>query len=223
MGRGWFFLPRKGESRYEETIPDRPATSGATVPPVGARREPQHSDDVSHGRGRGTSARRSRPPIARGRSFPDEPGDGGRSTAPGGRASSAASRAARSPLGKRGRLLRGGRAEGADPENASAHPGESSATAGQLRTVSAQGAVGARGLGQDDAWVVDAQLWSGGERLSRSLRGGEVGGERQLHRRQPGEVTGVDGATAERVTVVCGADRRHAVSRPADDGGPGHP
>src|ERR1039457_1844692 len=183
MGRGGFFCQEKGESRYEETIPDRPATSGATVPPAGPRRKPQHSDDVSHGRGRGTSARRSRPPAARGRSFPDVPGDGGRSTAPGGRASPAASRAARPPLGKRGRLLRGGRAEGADPENASAQPGEWRATAGQLRTVSAQWAAGARGRGQDDAWVVDAQLRSGGEGFSRRLRGGKVGGQRQLHRR----------------------------------------
>jgi hypothetical protein len=125
-----------------------------------------------------------------------------RSTAPGGRASPTASRAARSPLGKRGRLLRGGRAEGADPENASAHPGKSRATAGQLRTVSAQWAAGARGMGQDDAWVVDAQLRSAGEGVWCSLRGGEVGGERQLHRGQPGEVAGVDGASAGRVAAV---------------------
>src|ERR1019366_5691085 len=72
MGRGWFFCQEKGESRYEKTIPDRPATSGATVPPACPRREPQPSDDLSYGRGRGTSARRSRPPAARGRSFPDE-------------------------------------------------------------------------------------------------------------------------------------------------------
>src|SRR2546428_3634612 len=34
-----------------------------------------------------------------------------------------------------------------------------------------RGAVGARGLGQEDGWVVDAQLGSGGERVSGSLRG----------------------------------------------------
>src|ERR1017187_5558951 len=128
MGRGWFFCQEKGESRYEETIPDRPATSGARIPAVGPRTKPQPADDLSHVRGRGTSASRSRPPAARVRSFSDEPGDVGRSTAPGGRASPAASRAARPPLGKRRRLLRGGRAEGADPENASAQPGTSRAT-----------------------------------------------------------------------------------------------
>ena len=32
-------------SRYEETIPDRPTTRGATVPRVGPRRESQHPDD----------------------------------------------------------------------------------------------------------------------------------------------------------------------------------
>lgn len=76
-------------------------------------------------------------------------------------------------------------------------------------------------MGQDDAWVVDAQLRSGGEGFSRSLRGGKVGGKRQLHRLQPGKVAGVDGASAGRVTAVRGTDRRHAVSRPADDRGPG--
>ena len=63
--------------------------------------------------------------------------------------------------------------------------------------------------------------YGAGERLSRSLRGGEVGGERQLHRLQPGKVAGVDGASAGRVTAVRGANRWHAVPRPADDRGPG--
>ena len=45
--------------------------------------------------------------------------------------------------------------------------------------------------------------------------------KRQLHRLQPGKVAGVDGASAGRVRVVRGADRRHAVSRPADDRGAG--
>jgi len=49
-------------------------------------------------------------------------------------------------------------------------PGESRAAAGQLRTVPAPWADGTCGVGQDDARVVDAQLWSGGEGLSRSLR-----------------------------------------------------
>src|SRR6516225_6628165 len=119
------FSAKKKESRYEETIPDRSPTCGATVPSVGPRRESQHPDDLSHGRGGGTAARRSRPPAARGRSFPDEPGDGGRSSAPGRRASSTASRASRASLGERRRVLRGGRAEGADSENPFAQSGES--------------------------------------------------------------------------------------------------
>ena len=43
---------------------------------------------------------------------------------------------------------------------------KSRATAGQLRVVPAQCADGTRGLGQDDARAVDAQLWSGGEGFS---------------------------------------------------------
>ena len=105
----------------------------------------------SHGRGRGPSARRSRPPAARGGVGVDELGDGGGSAAPGGRTASAASESAGPPLGQRERLLRGGRAEGADPQNPSAQPGKSRAAAGQLRTVPAQRAAGTRGVGQDDA------------------------------------------------------------------------
>src|SRR5271165_2342034 len=215
------FSAKKKESRYEETIPDRPATSGARIPPVGPRRESQRPDDLSHGRGGGTSARRSGPPAARGGIGVDELGHGGGSSAPGRRASSTAPRAARASLGERKRLLRGGRAEGTDSENPFAQPGPSRATAGQLRTVPAQWTDGTRGMGQDDARAVDAQLWSGGEGFSRSLRGGEVGGERQLHRLQPGEIAGVDGSATGRVATVCGADRRHTVPGSADDRGPG--
>ena len=50
-------------------------------------------------------------------------------------------------------------------------------------------------MGQADARALDAQLGRGGEGFSRGLRSGEVGGERELHRLQPGKVTGVDGAT----------------------------
>src|ERR1039458_8650196 len=171
-------------------------TRGPPVPPVGPRGESQHPDDLSHGRGGGTAARRSRPPAARGWIGVDAPGHGGGSAAPGRRASSTASRAARASLGERKRLLRGGRAEGTDSENPFAQPGPSRATAGQLRVVPAQWTDGTHGMGQDDARAVDAQLWSGGEGFSPSLRGGEVGGERQLHRLQPGEVAGVDGAAA---------------------------
>ena len=39
MTEGSFSAKKKGESRYEETIPDRPATSGARIPAVGPRRE----------------------------------------------------------------------------------------------------------------------------------------------------------------------------------------
>src|SRR5271157_5748671 len=150
-----------------------------------------------------------------------ELGHGGGSSAPGGRAPSTASRASRASLGERRRLMRSGWAEGADSENPSAQPGPSRATAGQLRVVPAQWTDGTRGMGQDDARAVDAQLWSGGEGFSRSLWGGEVGGERQLHRLQPGKVAGVDGAAAGRVATVCGADRRHTVPGSADDRGPG--
>src|SRR6266849_7002165 len=217
-----FSAKKKGESRYEETISDRPETSGARVSTTGPRRKPQPADDLSHDRGSRAAARRSRPSHARSRVGVDEPGDGGRSAAPGRGAARAASRAAGSPLGERSRVLRGGRAEGADPENASAQPGKSRATAGQLRVVPAQWTDGTRGVGQDDARLVDTQLRSGGERLSPSLRSGKVGGERQLHRLQPGKVARVDGASAGRVAAVRGADRRHAVSRPADGRGLGH-
>ena len=114
-----------------------------------------------------------------------------------------------------------GRAEGADPENASAQSGKSRATAGQLRTVPTQWTDGTRGMGQDDARAIDAQLWRGGERLSPSLRGGKVSGERQLHRASREKLQELM-ASAGRVTAVRGTDRRHAVPRPADDRGPGH-
>ena len=55
--------------------------------------------------------------------------------------------AARPPLGERGRLLCGGRAEGADSENPFAQPGKSRATAGQLRVVPAQCAAGSTRCG----------------------------------------------------------------------------
>src|SRR6266568_9612958 len=173
-----FSAKKKGESRYEETISDRPATSGARVSTTGPRRKSQPTDDFPDDRGGRPAARRGGPPDARSRVGVDEPGDGRGSASPGRRAARAASRAAGAPLGERRRLLRGGRAEGADRAHAVAHAGESRAAAGQLRDVSAQRADGARGVGQADARAVDAQLRSGGERLSRSLRGGEVGGER---------------------------------------------
>src|ERR1700674_3833914 len=81
MTEGSFSAKKKGESRYEEAIPDRPTTHGATVPPVGPRRESKHPYYLSHGRGRGTSARRSRPPAARGRIGVDELGHGAGSSA----------------------------------------------------------------------------------------------------------------------------------------------
>ena len=45
---------------------------------------------------------------------------------------------------------------------ASAQSGKSRATAGQLRTVPTQWTDGTRGMGQDDARAIDAQLWRGG-------------------------------------------------------------
>src|SRR5437660_12136875 len=117
--RGWFFsAKKKGESRYEETIPDRSAARGATVPPVGPRTESQHSDDFFHGRSGRPFTRRGGSLAARSRTDADELNHGGGSAAPGGGAPSTAPRASRPPLGERGRLLRSGRAEGTDSENA---------------------------------------------------------------------------------------------------------
>ncbi len=45
----------------------------------------------------------------------------------------------------------------------------------------------------------------------------EVGGERELHRGQPGESEAVDGASAGRAAFVRPRHRRHAVQGPADD------
>src|ERR1017187_3386900 len=131
-----FSARKKGESRYEEKIPDRPAAGGARIPTTGPRRKPQPTDDFSHDRGRRSAARRRWPSHARGRVGADEPGDGGRSASPGRGAARAASGAAGASLGERGRLLRGGRAEGTDRAHASAHAGASRAAAGQLRDVS---------------------------------------------------------------------------------------
>src|SRR5712692_2999141 len=78
-----------------------------------------------------------------------------------------------------------------DSQNPSGQSGTSRAAAGQLRVVPAQRAAGASGVGQDDARPIDAQLWGGGEGFPGSLWGGEVGGERQLHRGQPGKAAGV--------------------------------
>src|ERR1035438_2186522 len=119
-----FSAKKKGESRYEEKIPDRPAAGGARIPTTGPRRKPQPTDDFSHDRGRRSAARRRWPSHARGRVSADESGDGGRGASPGGGAARAASGAAGPSLGERSRLLRGGRAEGADRAHASAHAGE---------------------------------------------------------------------------------------------------
>jgi hypothetical protein len=35
-----FSAKKKGESRYEEKIPDRPAAGGARIPTTGPRRKP---------------------------------------------------------------------------------------------------------------------------------------------------------------------------------------
>src|ERR1035437_8654116 len=120
-----FSVKTKGASRYEETISDGQATGGARIYAAGPRRKAQPTDDFPHDRGRRSVARRSRPSHARSRVGIDEPGDGGRGASPGRGAARAASGAAGAPLGKRSRLLRGGRAEGADRAHASAHAGES--------------------------------------------------------------------------------------------------
>ena len=82
---------------------------------------------------------------------------------------------------------------------------------GQLRAVPAQRTDAVGRVGQNDARAFDAQLWRRGEGVSQRLRGREIGGERELHRGQPGEGQGVDGASAGRVAVVRHRDRRHAV------------
>src|SRR5205807_40041 len=74
-------------------------------------------------------------------------------------------------------------------------PGKAGSEAGQLRTIPAPWAVASGGVGQDDAGAIDAELRTGDERLCERLWGGEIGGERRVHRRQPGEVEGTDGTT----------------------------
>src|ERR1039458_5980684 len=89
-----FSAKKKGESRYEETISDRPAAGGARVPATGPRTKSQPPDDRSPDRGGRSFARRSRPPDARSRVGVDEPGDGRGSASPGRRAARTASGAA---------------------------------------------------------------------------------------------------------------------------------
>src|ERR1019366_8524577 len=116
-----FSAKKKGESRYEETISDRPAAGGARVPATGPRTKSQPTDDRSPDRGRRSFARGRRAPHARSRVGVDELCDGRGSASPGRRAARTAFGAAGSPLGERSRLLGGGREEGADPANAAAH------------------------------------------------------------------------------------------------------
>src|SRR5580765_4599804 len=41
--------------------------------------------------------------------------------------------------------------------------------------------------------LFDPQLWGGGEGIPASVRGGEIGGERELHCRQPGKTASIAG------------------------------
>src|ERR1700733_1835532 len=217
---GCFFCQEKGESRYEETIPDRPATGRAAVPPARHRTDPQHPDDPADGRHRRLVTGGRWQLAAARRTGTDAPGDGRRSEVAGRRAPPATRATPRASLGQGRRLLRGGWAEGADQADAIAQPRPSRTTLGKLRAVSARRAFAARRVGQDDARALDAQLRRGGEGLPIRLWNREVGGERELYRGQPREGEAVDGASAGRVAVVRRADRRHAVQRPADDRSP---
>src|SRR6266852_5653679 len=217
---GWFFCQEKGESRYEETIPDRAATGRAAVPPARHRTEPQHPDDPADGRHRRLATGGSGQLAAARRTGTDAPGDGRRSEVVGWRASPATRATPRASLGQRRRLLRGGWPEGADQADAIAQRRQSRTTLRKLRTVSAGRAFAARRLGQDGARTFNAQLRRGGEGLSIRLWNREVGGERELHRSQPREGEAVDGASAGRVAVVRRTDRRHALQGQANDCGP---
>src|SRR5712692_4924886 len=217
---GWFFCQEKGESRYEETIPDRPATGRAAVPPARHRTQPQYPDDSADGRHRRLVAGGCGQLAAARGTGTDAAGDGRRSEVAGGRAPPATRTTPRASLGQGRWLLRGGWPKGADQADAIAQRRPSRTTLGELRTVSARRAFAARRLGQDDAGTFDAQLRRGGEGLSIRLWNREVGGERELHRGQSREGEAVDGASAGRLAVVRRADRRHAIQRPTDDCSP---
>src|SRR5450631_45741 len=112
-----FFCQEKGESRYEETIPDRTTTSRAAVPPDRHRRKPKHPDDSAAGRYRRLVAARRGQLATRDGAGADANRDGGRSASPGRGTLPATRRAPRASLGQRGRLLRGGWPESADSED----------------------------------------------------------------------------------------------------------
>src|ERR1700686_852572 len=134
---GGFFCQEKGESRYEETIPDRPATGRAAVPPARHRTEPQHPDDPADGRHCWLVAGGGGQLAAACRTGADAPGDGRRSEVASWRAPPATRATPRASLGQGRRLLRGGRPEGADKADAIAQRRQSRTTPGELRTVSA--------------------------------------------------------------------------------------
>src|SRR3990170_5361160 len=219
MGRGTFFCQEKGESRYEEKIPDRARARGTKVSSTRQRRESADPDDAADGGGGWPLAGRSGTPFAGSRTGVDEPGDGGGSAALGRRAASTTPPPSGTPLGEGSWLLCGGRAKGAAAENPPEKQRKPRAAAGELRTVPAERAVGGGGVGQDDAGAIDAELRSGGEGFPGGLWDREVGGERQLHRGQPREAPGIDGAALGGVAALCRVDRRHSVPGPPDDRG----
>src|SRR6202163_3045364 len=153
---GWFFCQEKGESRYEETIPDRSATGRAAVPPARHRTEPQRPDGPADGRHRGLVAGGCGQLTAARRTGTDAFGDGRRGEVAGWRAPPATRTPPRASLGQGRRLLRGGWPEGADQTDAIAEWRQSRTTLGELRTVSAGRAFAARRVGQDDARALDA-------------------------------------------------------------------
>src|SRR6266478_1567231 len=78
-----FFCQEKGESRYEETIPDRTATSRAAVPADRHGAKSRHPDDPSTGRHRRHVAAGSGQLAAGNGARADANGDGRGSPAPG--------------------------------------------------------------------------------------------------------------------------------------------
>src|SRR6266852_9998446 len=135
---GWFFCQEKGESRYEETIPNRSATGRAAVPPARHGTESQHPDDPADGRHRRVAAGGRGQLAAARRAGTDAPGDGRRSEVAGWRAPPATRATPRASRGQGRRLLRGGWTEGADKADAITQRRQSRTTLGKLRTVSAR-------------------------------------------------------------------------------------
>lgn len=93
---------------------------------------------------------------------------------------------------------------------------------GSYELFQTQWASAAERVGQDDARPLHPELRRSGKGLQHRLWDREVGGERKLHRGQPGKGETIDGAPARGTVFVRRADRRHSVQGPADDRSFGH-